>query len=142
MSLRVPTFRNASEFEFQRECEGIRNIGGADGTRDYIKADPTDIGLITSVPQSESCISDKTQRINLGWLSERFRRKHYQPAYVSANFQAADSLTKPFTSIKKWNKALRLTSISDYKSSARMSGASRAAPPANPSVAASRPLSD
>ena len=55
--------------------------------------------------------ADKTQRINLGWISEQFRRKHYALAYVSTTLQAADILTKPFTSADKWNKALNLLSI-------------------------------
>ena len=52
--------------------------------------------------------ADKTQRINLGWLSEQFRRKHYVLAYISTTLQAADILTKPFTNADKWRHAVRL----------------------------------
>ena len=52
--------------------------------------------------------ADKTQRINLGWLSEQFRRKHYVLAYISTTLQAADILTKPFTNAEKWRHAVRL----------------------------------
>ena len=139
-----------SEVELQRECEGIRNTGGADSTRDYIRANPKDMGLIMSVPHSIRILesgkspafrhADKTQRINLGWLSEQFRRKHYQLAYISTSLQAADILTKPFTSVEKWGKALKLISIGDIKSNARSYSTGTAAPPAIPSAAASRPL--
>ena len=79
--------------------------------------------------------ADKTQRINLGWISEKFRRKHYALAYVSTSLQAADILTKPFTSADKWNKALSLISIRRAEQPARKAsaaptaGASRATRP-------------
>ena len=67
--------------------------------------------------------ADKTQRINLGWISEQFRRKHYALAYVSTTLQAADILTKPFTSADKWNKALDLLSIRRAKQPTRKASA-------------------
>ena len=76
----------------------------------------------------------------MGWLSEQFRRKHYQLAHISTSLQAADILTKPFTSIEKWGKALKLISVGDVKSNARSGGAGAVSPPAIPSAAASRPL--
>ena len=39
--------------------------------------------------------ADKTQRLNLGWLSEQFRRQHLKLVYVASLMQAADILTKP-----------------------------------------------
>ena len=96
----------ASEVELQRECEGTRNMGRAESARDCIKANAKDIGLIMSLPHSiqpivlednEAIIhileSEKSPAFrHLGWLSEQFRRKHYQLAYVSTNLQAADNL--------------------------------------------------
>ena len=64
--------------------------------------------------------ADKTQRIN---LSEQFRRKHYALAYVNTSLQAADILTKPFTSADKWNKALSLMSIRRADQPARKASA-------------------
>ena len=52
--------------------------------------------------------TDKTQRINLGWVAEQFRRKHYDLAYISTLLQSADILTKPFTNIDKWKRAVFL----------------------------------
>ena len=43
---------STSEIELQRECEGIRNTGGADSTKDYIRANPKNMGLVMSVPHS------------------------------------------------------------------------------------------
>ena len=122
---------------------GIRNTGGAESTNDYIRANPKDMGLVMSVPHSIQPVvlednqatirilesgkspafrhADKTQRINLGWLSEQFRRKHYQLASISTSLQAADILTKPFTSIEKWTKALKLIAVGEIKSNARSS---------------------
>ena len=59
--------------------------------------------------------ADKTQRLNLGWISEQFKRKHYVLAYINTQLQAADVLTKPFTSAEKWNKALHLMCVSRHK---------------------------
>ena len=39
--------------------------------------------------------ADKTQRINLGWLSEQFRRKHYVLAYISTPFKLQIALPNP-----------------------------------------------
>ena len=56
--------------------------------------------------------TDKTQRLNLSWLSEQFKRKHFRLVYVGSSLQAADILTKPFTNSEKWESALRLMGIS------------------------------
>ena len=60
---------------------------------------------------------DKTQRLNLGWLAEQFRRKHFKLVYVPSLMQAADILTKPFTNAEKWGHALSLLGIRDTGSS-------------------------
>ena len=73
----------------------------------------------------------------MGWLSEQFRRKHDQLAYISTSLQAAGILAKPFTSVEKWCKALKLISVGDIKSNARSHGTGTAPPPAIPSAAAS-----
>ena len=41
-------------------------------------------------------------------MAEQFRRKHYDLAYISTLLQSADILTKPFTNIDKWKKAVFL----------------------------------
>jgi len=56
--------------------------------------------------------TDKTQRLNLSWLSEQFKRKHFRLVYVGSSLQAADILTKHFTNSEKWESALRLMGIS------------------------------
>ena len=56
--------------------------------------------------------TDKTQRLNLSWLSEQFKRKHFRLVYIGSSLQAADILTKPFTNSEKWESALRLMGIS------------------------------
>ena len=56
--------------------------------------------------------TDKTQRLNLSWLPEQFKRKHFRLVYVGSSLQAADILTKPFTNTAKWESALRLMGIS------------------------------
>ena len=63
--------------------------------------------------------TDKTQRLNLGWLSEQFRRQHFKLVYVASLMQAADILTKPFTSAEKWNHGLTLLNIRGPDSSCR-----------------------
>ena len=55
--------------------------------------------------------TDKTQRVNLAWLAEQFRRKHYKLTHVSTELQAADILTKPFTNAEKWQGGLKLMNI-------------------------------
>ena len=55
--------------------------------------------------------TDKTQRVNLAWLAEQVRRKHYKLTHVSTELQAADILTKPFTNAEKWQGGLKLMNI-------------------------------
>ena len=52
--------------------------------------------------------ADKTQRTNLSWLSEQFRRKWYSLVHGPTLMQAADILTKPFINTEKWRHAVRL----------------------------------
>eukprot|EP00435_Cladocopium_sp_Y103_P007383 s1669_g2.t1 len=54
--------------------------------------------------------SDKTQRINLSWLSEQYKRGWYDLTYGPSMMQVADILTKPFTNAEKWRFALALMS--------------------------------
>ena len=54
--------------------------------------------------------TDKTQRINLSWLSEQYKRGWYDLTYGPSKMQVADILTKPFTNAEKWRFALTLMS--------------------------------
>ena len=52
--------------------------------------------------------TDKTQRINLSWLSEQYKRGWYDLRYGPSKMQVGDILTKPFTNAEKWRFALAL----------------------------------
>ena len=54
--------------------------------------------------------TDKTQRINLSWLSEQYKRGWYDLTYGPSKMQVADILTKPFSNAEKWRFALALMS--------------------------------
>ena len=54
--------------------------------------------------------TDKTQRINLSWLSEQYKRGWYNLTYGPSKMQVADILTKPFTNAEKWKFAISLMS--------------------------------
>ena len=45
--------------------------------------------------------TDKTQRLSLAWLSEQFKRKHFNLVYVASMLQAAGILTKPFPNAER-----------------------------------------
>ena len=134
-------YRRHAEAEayLHREIDGIRNSGG--NVDNAPRKSEADIDLIMGVPHSVQPVilednqatirilesgkspafrhADKTQRLNLGWISEQFKRKHYVLAYINTQLQAADVLTKPFTSAEKWNKALHLMCVSRHKLPAR-----------------------
>ena len=61
--------------------------------------------------------TDKTQRINLSWLSEQYKRGWYDLTYGPSKMQVADILTKPFTNAEKWRFALALMSHVAHKGS-------------------------
>ena len=54
--------------------------------------------------------TDKTQRVNLSWLEEQFKRKWYKMVHCPSILQAADIMTKPFTNSEKWKFATALLS--------------------------------
>ena len=138
-------YRRHAEAEayLHRETDGIRNTGG--GYDNAPRRSDADIGLIVSVPHSVQPIvlednqatirilesgkspafrhADKTQRLNLGWISEQFKRKHYELAYINTSLQAADILTKPFTNAEKWNRALQLMCVRPHKPPTRNAAA-------------------
>ena len=71
--------------------------------------------------------TDKTQRINLSWLSEQYKRGWYDLTYGPSKMQVADILTKPFTNAEKWRFALALMShVAPKSSKASSSGSNRA----------------
>lgn len=61
--------------------------------------------------------ADKTQRVNLSWLEEQFKRKWYRLVHGPSVLQAADILTKPFTNSEKWKFAVELLGHSHGKGS-------------------------
>ena len=134
-----------AEADLRMEILEIRDSGGYHfESRDPV-AKPDDYGLIVAAPRSIQPVvlednqatirilesgkspafrhADKTQRINLGWISEQFRRKHSVLAYVNTSLQAADILANPFTSNEKWTKALKLLSIRRDSQSSRKASA-------------------
>ena len=70
--------------------------------------------------------TDKTQRVNLSWLEEQFKRKWYQLVHGPSLMQSADILTKPFTSSDKWNHAVRLLGLRPLDMSPKCSKATSA----------------
>ena len=56
--------------------------------------------------------TDKTQRLNLSWLSEQFKRKHFNLVLLVHHFKQQTSSPSPFTNSEKWESALRLMGIS------------------------------
>ena len=59
--------------------------------------------------------ADKTQRVNLSWLEEQFKRRWYKLVHGPSMLQAADILTKPFVSAEKWKLAVKLLAITPTK---------------------------
>ena len=139
-----------AEADMHKELAGIRDPGGVDIEALAPRTSSKDIGLIAHVPHAIEPVvlednqatirilesgkspafrhADKTQRINLGWIAEQFRRRHYKMAYINTNLQAADILTKPFTNSDKWSKALELMRIAPEKQHSRKAAAA-AQPP-------------
>ena len=81
--------------------------------------------------------TDKTQRVNLSWLSEQFRRKWYGLIHGPTMMQAADILTKPFTNGEKWAFAVKLLAHCIGKTD-NPKPAKAGAPAALPSTSGSR----
>ena len=59
--------------------------------------------------------TDKTQRVNLSWLEEQFKRRWYKLVHGPSMLQAADILTKPFVNAEKWKLAVKLLALTPTK---------------------------
>ena len=139
-----------AEADMHKELVGVRDPGGVDIERLAPKTSSKDIGLIACMPHAIEPIilednqatirilesgkspafrhADKTQRINLGWIAEQFRRKHYKMAYINTMLQAADILTKPLTNLDKWSRALQLMRTGQERSKSRKAAAASQPP--------------
>ena len=58
--------------------------------------------------------TDRTQRVSFSWLKETFDSDQFDLINVNTLHQAADVLTKPFTSPQKWNSALYMLNMVPY----------------------------
>eukprot|EP00435_Cladocopium_sp_Y103_P009439 s1446_g2.t1 len=83
--------------------------------------------------------TDKTQRVNLSWLSEQFKRKWYKLIHGPSMMQAADILTKPFTNAEKWKFALKLLSHVNVLAKKSGSAKSQQLSPTQAAAAANSP---
>lgn len=104
--------RTASDLRFY--CGSIlitmfcpRSIQGV-----FIEDNQATIRILESGKSPSFRHTDKTQRVNLSWLSEQFKRNWIRLVHGPTILQAADILTKPFTNADKWRKAVRLMAIS------------------------------
>ena len=106
---------NLTDFEYVGDervgSEGVAlmNNGSFEGI--FLEDNQATIRILESGRSPAFRHTDKTQRVNLAWLAEQFRRKHYKLTHVSTELQAADILTKPFTNAEKWQGGLKLMNI-------------------------------
>ena len=76
----------------------------------FVEDKQATIKILENCKSPTFCHTDKTQRVNLSWLSEQSKRKWYRLIHGPSMMQAADILTKPFTNSEKWKFALVLLS--------------------------------
>ena len=76
----------------------------------FVEDNQATIKILENCKLPTFCHTDKTQRVNLSWLSEQSKRKWYRLIHGPSMMQAADILTKPFTNSEKWKFALVLLS--------------------------------
>ena len=116
-----------AEAELQKELAGIRDPGGVDIEVLAPKTSSKDIGLSACMPHAIEPIllednqvavrilesgkspafghADKTQRINLGWIAEQFRRRHYKMAYISCRYPYQTFHHRPLLSRRRARSA-------------------------------------
>ena len=78
------------------------------------------ITILTNGSSSQMRHTDRTQRVSFGWLKQQFESEQFDLINVNTNYQAADILTKPFTSPAKWDNAVRLLGMQFVKSKTSM----------------------
>ena len=93
-----------TDYEFvgrEKEGEGMismfspRSIKGV-----FVEDNQATIRILENAKSPTFRHTDKTQRVNLSWLEEQFKRRWYKPVHVSSILQAVDILTKPFVNAK------------------------------------------
>ena len=76
----------------------------------FVEDNQATIRILENGKSPTSRHTDKTQRENLSWLEEQFKRKWYKMVHCPSILQAADIMTKPFTNSEKWKFATALLS--------------------------------
>ena len=106
---------NLTDFEYVGDervgSEGVTLINNGSFEGIFLEDNQATIRIRESGRSPAFRHTDKTQRVNLAWLAEQFRRKHYKLTHVPTELQAADILTKPFTNAEKWQGGLKLMNI-------------------------------
>ena len=88
----------------EREGEEVVNLIAPNSIQGvFIEDNQATIRILENGKSPTFRHSDKTQRVNLSWLSEQFKRKWYRIVHGPTMLQAADIFTKPFVNAEKWN---------------------------------------
>ena len=86
----------------------------------FLEDNQATITILTNGSSSQMRHTDRTQRVSFGWLKQQFESEQFDLINVNTNYQAADILTKPFTSPAKWDNAVRLLGMQFVKSKTSM----------------------
>ena len=74
----------------------------------FMEDNQATITILTNGSSTQMRHTDRTQRVSFGWLKQQFESNQFDLINVNTNYQAADILTKPFTSPAKWENAINL----------------------------------
>ena len=74
----------------------------------FMEDNQATITILTNGSSTQMRHTDRTQRVSFGWLKQQFESNQFDLINVNTNYQAADILTKPFTSPAKWENAIHL----------------------------------
>ena len=74
----------------------------------FMEDNQATITILTNGSSTQMRHTDRTQRVSFGWLKQQFESNQFDLINVNTNYQAADILTKPFTSPAKWDNAIHL----------------------------------
>ena len=81
----------------------------------FMEDNQATITILTNGSSTQMRHTDRTQRVSFGWLKQQFESEQFDLINVNTNYQAADILTKPFTSPAKWDNAVRLLGMQFVK---------------------------
>ena len=111
----IDEIRYGEHHQREHSCSNILHVRlHSDFEVQFMEDNQAVISILALGSSASMRHTDRTQRVSFNWLSEQFNQGHFNLINVDTTEQVADILTKPFTSISKWDHAISFFNLVNY----------------------------